>query len=59
MIKGYNISAICPLDNSVEAIEFPDKKFIVGIKWHPELIKNEESMRKIFEEFVNSCRTSY
>lgn len=54
-IKEYNISAICPLDNSVEAIEMPDKKFIIGIKWHPELIKNEECMRKIFEEFVNSC----
>lgn len=57
-IKGYTISAICPLDNSVEAIEMPNKKFIVGIKWHPELIKNEESMKKIFEEFVNSCRSS-
>ncbi len=56
-IKGYSISAICPLDHSVEGIEMTDKKFIVGIKWHPELIKNEESMRKIFEAFVNSCRT--
>ena len=55
-IKGYTISAICPLDDSVEAIEMPDKKFIVGIKWHPELMKNKESMRKIFEAFVNSCR---
>ncbi len=53
---NYRISAICPLDDSVEAIEMPDKKFIVGIKWHPELMKNKESMRKIFEAFVNSCR---
>ncbi len=55
-IKHYNISAICPLDDSVEAIEIPDKKFIVGIKWHPELLQNEQCMNNIFEQFVKSCR---
>lgn len=52
-IKEYEIVATCPIDNTVEAIELKGKKFIIGIKWHPELMK---SMNAIFEEFVKVCQ---
>ena len=55
-IKKYNISAICPLDDSVEAIEMENKKFMIGIKWHPELLQDKQYMNKLFEQFVKSCR---
>lgn len=51
-IKEYKIVAKCPIDNTVEAIELDNKRFVMGIKWHPELM---ESMNPIFEEFVKEC----
>lgn len=52
-IKGYTIVARCPLDDTVEAIELSGKKFVMGIKWHPELMG---SMNEIFAEFVKVCK---
>jgi len=43
---------MCPDDNNVEAVELPDKRFVMGVKWHPELM---ESMNPLFEEFVKAC----
>lgn len=44
-------------DGVVEAIERKDKKFAIGVQWHPELIIHErEEAKKIFEKFVASCR---
>ena len=55
-IKQYSVVAKCPLDNTVEAIELQNKRFVMGIKWHPELM---EDMNPIFSEFVKECRTKY
>ena len=55
-IKNCNIVGICPNDNTVEAIEVPNKKFAIGIKWHPELMNNVKCMNDIFKEFINSCK---
>lgn len=51
-IKEYKVVARCPIDNTVEAIELDNKRFVMGIKWHPELMK---SMNSIFVEFVKIC----
>lgn len=44
-------------DGVVEAIEMKDKKFIVGVQWHPELMVNhDEKMANLFKKFINaSC----
>lgn len=55
-IKNCNVVGICPNDNTVEAIEVPNKKFAIGIKWHLELMNNEKCMNDIFKEFINSCK---
>lgn len=52
-IKKYKVVAKCPVDNTVEAIELTGKKFVLGIKWHPELM---DSMNSIFKEFVKECK---
>lgn len=44
-LKGFKVAAKCPNDNTVEAIEFENKRFVMGIKWHPELM---DSMNPIF-----------
>lgn len=54
-IKGYKIVAKCLVDQTVEAIELEGKRFVMGIKWHPELM---DSMNAIFQEFINECGKS-
>ena len=40
-------------DGLIEAIEYPNKKFIVGVQWHPEcLYKTYKVHREIFKKFV-------
>lgn len=51
-IKDYKIVAKCPVDNTVEAVELEGKRFVMGIKWHPELMP---SMNSIFSAFVQEC----
>ncbi len=52
-IKNCKVVAKCPIDNTIEAIELEKKRFIMGIKWHPELMKD---MNPIFEEFAKECK---
>ena len=42
-------------DGLVESFEVPNKKFIMGIKWHPELLFNEKYVDKLFKKFINEC----
>lgn len=43
-------------DGLVESFELPDKKFVMGIKWHPELMYNEAYVDRIFKELINKSR---
>lgn len=42
-------------DGLVESFEVPNKKFAVGIKWHPELMLEESYVDKIFKKFIDCC----
>ena len=56
-IKEYKIIAHSE-DGLVEAIELEDKKFVMGFKWHPEIMLDIDSrMNNIFVEFIKSCKT--
>jgi putative glutamine amidotransferase len=39
-------------DDSIEALEDPTKKFVVGLQWHPEA-RDEE---RVFKAFVDACK---
>ena len=41
-------------DGYIEAIEDPNKKFFIGVQWHPESMTYDERQNKIFEEFIKS-----
>lgn len=42
-------------DGIIEGIYMPDKKFVLGVQWHPEFsYKVNEDSRKIFSAFVNA-----
>lgn len=55
-VKQAKISAYSP-DGIPEAIEFPNKKFVIGVQWHPEkMIEYDEYANKILDEFVRNMQ---
>ena len=52
--KYAKISAVS-YDDLVECFELDNKKFIMGIKWHPELMLEDEFPNKLFNEFISKC----
>lgn len=43
-------------DGLVESFEIENKKFVMGIKWHPELLHQEKYVNKLFKSFIESCK---
>ncbi len=57
--KNATISAISD-DDIIEAIEVTNKKFVLGVQWHPEtLYKNFAEHYKIFEKFIDFARKDF
>ena len=50
---GFTVSARCD-DTVIEAIEAKNKKFCLGVQWHPEKL-NDDFSNNIFKEFINAC----
>ena len=42
-------------DNIIEAVELANKKFVIGLQWHPEYLMDEDSI-KIFDAFIKSTK---
>lgn len=44
-------------DGLVEAIDIPDKKFFLGVQWHPEFsYKVDEDACKLVQAFIDACK---
>lgn len=55
-IEGYATISSLSEDGLVESIELSNKKFVVGVKWHPELMLEDEFPDRLFKEFVERCK---
>lgn len=55
-IEGYAKISSLSYDGLVESFELDNKKFIIGIKWHPELMLEDEFTKKLFNEFIKKCK---
>ncbi len=54
--EGTTISARSD-DDLIEAIELPDKRFAIGVQWHPERDDlPQDPSSKLFKAFVDACR---
>ncbi len=52
---GVSVSAVAP-DGVVEAIEVPDRRFMLSVQWHPEdLYNGSEAMNRLFKAFVEAA----
>lgn len=44
-------------DDYIEAIELKDKKFIMGVQWHPEIsYEFDDNSKKIIDYFISVCK---
>jgi len=51
-----NVTAFAP-DGIVEALERPDRRFVLSVQWHPEDIAgDDEAMQRLFDAFVDAAR---
>ncbi len=51
----YIISSYA-IDGVIESIEIPNKKFIIGVQWHPESNYDKDIYSKrLFDAFINNC----
>ena len=48
--------AALALDGVIEAIEHPDREFVLGVQWHPEERSQDEVTRVIFRGLVEAAR---
>lgn len=53
-VGDFVVSAVSE-DGVIEAIEIPEKKFCLGVQWHPEHLIVEKEL-KIFKKFVEACK---
>lgn len=52
---SFFITAVS-LDKVIEAIEIPNKTFIIGVQWHPESnYDTDEYSQLLFQEFISVC----
>ena len=56
LVQDYAKITSYSYDGLVESFEVENKKFVVGIKWHPELI-DDEFVNKLFKRFIEECIT--
>jgi len=53
LADGFEVMAFAD-DGVVEAVYMPDRRYVWGVQWHPELMPNEEATAKIFASFVEN-----
>lgn len=54
LVESYAKISSYSEDGLVESFELENKKFVVGIKWHPELMDNE-FVNELFKMFIDKC----
>lgn len=53
-IKETNLDMVAYSDDGIlEAVEDRNKKFFIGVQWHPESLPKDEYSKKLFDYFIN------
>jgi putative glutamine amidotransferase len=53
--EGLRVSARAP-DGTIEAVEDPDRPFLIGVQWHAETLVHRSYEAALFRRFVDACR---
>ena len=57
-IENYVTISSVSYDNLVESFELNNKKFIIGIKWHPELMLEDDFTQNLFKSFIKYSKSN-
>jgi len=50
---GFRVCASDPEDGTIEAIELPNRRFVLGVQWHPEnQARNDPGQHNLFQSFA-------
>lgn len=52
-----NLAALSS-DGIIEAVEFSEYRFCVGVQWHPERTRESAATQILMKKFVNACQPS-
>lgn len=55
-VEGYGRIAAYSEDGLVESFDLPDHRFVLAVKWHPELMDEEEYVSTMFKRFIEACK---
>ena len=56
--KNFRVTARAK-DGAIEAIEMEDKKFVMAVQWHPEMMASTNNiMMKLFERFIEEAKNN-
>ena len=56
LAPGFRVCATAP-DGVIEAIEDPERRFCLGVQWHPENFFRTGEFRPLFEGFLEAAQT--
>lgn len=54
-VGDFNVVGLSD-DNIIEAIEHKNKRFAVGVQWHPENLMDTSASQKLFSCFIEACK---
>jgi gamma-glutamyl-gamma-aminobutyrate hydrolase PuuD len=53
--EGLRIDAVDSDDGTIEAVEYPTRRYVLAVQWHPEnQMLEDPGQRKLFESFANA-----
>jgi putative glutamine amidotransferase len=56
--EGLLVTAVAP-DGVIEAVEVPERRYAIGVQWHPEwLFEKRVEHQRLFEELVRAAGTN-
>ncbi len=55
LAPGLRASAQAP-DGIIEAVEMPERHFVLGVQWHPEVMGDDPTSLRLLHTFVEACR---
>ena len=55
-VENYARISSISYDGLVESFELDNKKFVIGIKWHPELMLEDIFTDNLFKKFIGKCK---
>lgn len=56
MVAPYARIGARDREGHVESFEVPEKRFVLAMKWHPELMYDEGYVARLFERYIDACR---